>query len=105
MRDRPQFHADQHRMFEHALDLTRDIGGDDADHRGPDQRVGDMAGPRRRIPDIDQPGRAVIRKAVADENDADYRNEGEQSLVASFTEARDEGGAMPPHGDENMAAE
>ena len=105
MGEGPGLHADQQRMFEHALDVAGDIGGGDHDARRPHQRDHDVAGPGRRIPYDDETGSAITGKSVANQKQAEDRDQREQAAVRPFADFGDQIGAMIAHRHKNMRAE
>ena len=105
MRERPGFDADQHRMLEHTLDVAGHIGGDDHDARRPHQRDDDVARPGRRVPQHNEALGAVVGEAIADQNEADDRDQREQALVRAGADGGDQGLTPAAQADENMRAE
>ena len=86
MRNGPGFRSDQHRMLKDAFDIAGDIGRGDHDAGGPHQRHHDVAGPSRRIPNDDEPCRAIACKTVRDEDDAEDGDQREQAAIGPLAE-------------------
>src|SRR5262245_22169870 len=92
-------------MLEHSRDVATDIGGRDADECGPHQHRREVAGPERRIPDIDPTRGAVLSEPNDDENEADYGNERIESLIGRKADALDQPCALIPQGRDDVHAE
>ena len=105
MRHGPDFHADEHRVLEHALDVAGNIGGNDRDARRPHQRDDDVARPCRWIPDRDDSRGAVTRKTKTDQDETYDRDQREKAQIGSPAELGDQSLALAAPGDENVRAE
>ena len=94
----------QERVLEHALDVARNIGGNERDARRPHQGDHDVPRPCRRIPHRDEAFGPVSRKAITDQNKTDNGYQREQTQIRTPADTRYQRGAPLAHGDKHMRA-